>query len=44
MGLGQAALREARRGGLKVRYVGRRGFVLGADLIDFIRNTAKSEK
>jgi hypothetical protein len=44
MGLGQAALREARRAGLKVRYIGRRGYVLCSDLIEFVRNTAKVEK
>jgi hypothetical protein len=37
LGLGIAAMREARRKGLKVRRIGRRKFVFGADLIDFLR-------
>ena len=32
LGLGQAAMREARKKGLIVRRIGRRGYVLGADL------------
>ncbi len=44
MGMGQAALREARRKGLKIRYVGKRGFCIGSDLIDFIRSEGKTEK
>ena len=43
LGLGRHALREARRKGLKVRRIGRRGYVLGADLIAFIRDTAASD-
>ncbi|MCX7429194.1 MAG: hypothetical protein NTW96_26655 [Planctomycetia bacterium] len=39
--LGSHALREARRAGLKVRRIGRRGYVLGRDLIEFIANAAK---
>lgn len=35
-GLGTAAMRTARRQGLKVRQVGRRRFVLGKDLLDFV--------
>jgi dienelactone hydrolase len=37
-GLGQAALRTARRNGLKVKRIGRRGYVFGADLIEYFRN------
>lgn len=36
-GLGTAAVRAARRSGLKVRRCGRRSFVLGSDLIDHIK-------
>ena len=36
LGLGQAALRMARRAGLPVRTIGRRRFVLGKDLIQFV--------
>ncbi|QDT14607.1 hypothetical protein [Alienimonas californiensis] len=35
-GLGEYAMRTARKSGLKVRYVGNRGFVLGADFICFL--------
>lgn len=35
MGLGQAALRTARRNGLAVKRIGRRGFVFGRDLIEY---------
>ena len=34
-GLSVAALRQARRKGLRVQYIGRRGFVLGSDLIEY---------
>ena len=37
LGLGTAALRTARRSGLKVRRIGRRGFVLGEDLIQYVQ-------
>lgn len=33
--LGQAAMRQARRAGLKVRTIGRRRFVLGRDLLEY---------
>ncbi len=33
--LGVHALRRARRAGLKVKYVGRNGYILGRDLIAF---------
>ena len=35
-GLGEHAMRTARRRGLKVTYGGNRGFVLGADFIDYL--------
>lgn len=36
LGLGLAALRTARRRGLPVRKIGRRGYVLGRDLIAYL--------
>lgn len=39
--LGPHALRMARRAGLKVRRIGRRGYVLGRDLIAFIETSGK---
>jgi hypothetical protein len=39
MKLGTAALRAARRAGLKVRYIGRRGYVMGSDIIRFIEQS-----
>lgn len=36
----KAALRAARRRGLKVRYTGRNGYILGKDLIAFIESEA----
>ena len=44
MKLGTHALRVARRDGLPVRYIGRRGYVLGADLIEYVRGNAKTDK
>jgi hypothetical protein len=35
-GLNKASLRSARRGGLAVRYVGNRPFVLGSDWLDWL--------
>jgi hypothetical protein len=39
--LGQAALREARRQGLRIRRIGKRGFVLGEDVIRFVKEAGK---
>lgn len=36
LGLGLAALRTARRKGLKVRRIGRRGYLLGKDVMAYI--------
>jgi hypothetical protein len=38
-GLGAWALRQARRNGLKVKYSGGRGFVLGRDFIQHVIDT-----
>ena len=40
LGLGTAAIRTARRNGLTVRRVGRKSFILGADLLAYIRDHA----
>lgn len=37
LGLGKAAWRTARREGLPVRRVGKRGFVLGSDVLEWLR-------
>jgi hypothetical protein len=36
LGWGNHALREARHNGLKVRYVGVRGYLLGKDVIEYV--------
>ena len=41
LGLGQAAMRTARRAGLKVRKIGRRRYVLGKDLLAYVETTTK---
>jgi len=38
--LGTAALRTARRRGLRVRRIGRRSFILGRDLIEYLDKCA----
>jgi hypothetical protein len=40
LGLGKAALRKARREGLVVRRVGRKSFILGEDLIAWVKRSA----
>ena len=42
LGLGQAAMRAARRQGLKVRRIGRRKFILGKDLVAFLESRPPS--
>lgn len=41
LGLGKSALRTARRQGLSVKRIGRRGYVRGSDLIDWFERAAK---
>ncbi len=36
-GLGDAALRAARRNGMRVLRVGGRGFILGSDFIEYVK-------
>ena len=43
-GVGKAGLREARKQGLQVRYFGRKGYVLGADIIEFIKTNGSTER
>jgi len=43
-GWGKAGFRQARRNGLPVRYVGRRAFVLGSALINYIQTEGKKDK
>ena len=42
LGLGLAALRTARRQGLKVRRIGRRGYVLGRDVMAYVERAGAS--
>ena len=42
LGLGTTAMRTARRNGLIVRYIGRKGFVTGKDLLEYFEIHAKS--
>ena len=44
LGIGSAAMRSARRDGLPVRYVGRRGFVSGDDLIQWVKSHGRNKK
>jgi hypothetical protein len=39
--LGDHAMRQARRAGLRVRRIGRRGYVLGKDILAFIEASGK---
>jgi hypothetical protein len=39
--LGKAALRQARRKGLKIRRIGRRAYVLGRDVIEWFDKSAE---
>lgn len=41
LGLGAHAMRAARRAGLRVRRIGRRGYVLGRDVLAFIEASTK---
>lgn len=43
-GWGAHAFRAARRAGLQVRYAGRRGFVLGKDIIEYVERTGATSK
>ncbi len=44
MSWGKAAFRTARRNGLRVKYSGRNGYILGRDLIDVIEKTGRDSK
>ena len=43
-GWGKTSFRSARRQGLPVKYLGRKAYVLGSDLIDFIQNNGRNER
>ena len=43
-GLGRAAMRNARKSGLNIRYVSGRGWVLGRDWIDYVVEHGKGAK
>ena len=43
-GVGRAGLSEAKKQGLEVRYFGRKGYVLGADIIAFIKTNGKTSR
>ena len=43
-GWGRTSFRTARRQGLRVKYAGRKAYVLGSDLIDFIQNNGRNER
>jgi hypothetical protein len=43
-GLGNWALRQARRTGLRIRVVGRRRYVIGADWIEFLSHAPTDSK
>lgn len=40
-GVGEWAIRQMRRNGLKIRYIAGKAFVLGSDFIDYITSNAK---
>ncbi len=44
LGISDSGLREARRKGLPVHRLGKRGFVSGSDLIDFVTRDRGNEK
>jgi hypothetical protein len=44
LGWGAASLRHARRNGLRVKYAGGRGYVLGQDIIQYILSSGKDSK
>jgi hypothetical protein len=44
LGLGRAGLRAARDRGLRCRYVGRVGYVLGADMIEYVVAQGRATK
>ena len=44
LGWGAAAVRQARRRGLRVRYAGRNAYLLGRDIIEHIEKTGRDEK
>ena len=43
-GFGQYALREARKKGLRVQYVGKRGYILGRDFHEFVARNGRAQR
>lgn len=43
-GLDTWAMRQARRAGLRVVRVGRRGFILGSDWVDYLKSTTAQQQ
>jgi len=43
-GWGRHALRQAKKRGLRIRYSGRNGFVLGRDFFEFLDRTGRDAK
>lgn len=43
-GNGEAAIRKMRRKGLKVSYLGRKGYIHGRDFIEFVQSSATATK
>ena len=43
-GMSDSAMRSARHNGLKIKYAGQRGFVLGKDWIDYVTEHGRDEK
>lgn len=43
-GVGKAGLRTARREGLKVKYIGRHGWILGQWWIDYVESNGKDSR
>ena len=44
LGIGKAAMHQARDRGLEVRYVGSKAFVLGADFIRYVKEVGTTER
>ena len=43
-GWGKSGMRAARRAGLPVKYVGRKAYLLGRDIIDYIQRNGRTER
>lgn len=43
-GIGKAGIREARKNGLRVRYLGRQGYILGSDIIAHVMEAGRETR